>query len=78
MRDIATEAERKWWKRFKACIAAMPPTMEVLVGAHGDFGAAERGSSDATFEKRGDVDNVQTLDLLSFHPKGIENNGSSL
>lgn len=74
----ATAEERRWWTRFKRCIQAMPPTMEVLVGAHGDLSAAERGASDATFEERGNVDNVPNIDLLGFDPKGIENNESSL
>lgn len=78
MRETSTKDEQRWWARFKRCVQAMPTTMEVLVGAHGDLSAAERGASDAEFDRCGRVDNVPNLDLVGFDPKGIENNGSSL
>lgn len=75
---MVSNDEIRWWRRFRKCMADMPNTMEILVSAHGQISAAERGASLQYFNTHGDVDNVPLKNLPSFKPEGVENNGSSL
>ena len=70
--------EKKWWNKLCKTLDSMPKSMEILVDAYGKISASRRGESMEYFNKHGDVDNVDILELEPWTGKGVENNGSSL
>lgn len=57
-----TEAQKKWWRRFRSCIKAMPNDMEVIVGNVG-VSATKRGEILKELNNKGDIDTLEYIEL---------------
>lgn len=77
MRD-PTDREKRWWSSLRRLLKAMPDTIEILIGAQGQVGAAPRGETLRTLNKTGNADNVPRLLLPDIIVSGVVENGGSL
>ncbi len=74
-----TEAEKRWWRKFRALLRTMPKTMSIEVGPWGECDAVPRGADAVEFAKHGHTDNLEGYGLPSIkHHGAIINNASRL